>query len=99
MCGVNHFLYHADSFIGNMLMGTTRIQEGITPVSRMTKRAHGEKNPDMGITEDQVKIVENSMIPTTRALNVEEGKIGDIGKTAGPLDILYDPADIFLYLL
>jgi hypothetical protein len=53
----------------------------------------------MGITEDQVKIVENSMIPTTRALNVEEGKIGDIGKTAGPLDILYDPADIFLYLL
>jgi hypothetical protein len=46
-----------------------------------------------------VKIVENSMIPTTRALNVEEGKIGDIGKTAGPLEILYDPADIFLKFL
>ena len=48
----------------------------------------GKKNPDMGITEDQVKIVDNSMIQTTRALNVEEEKIGDVGKTADPLEIL-----------
>jgi hypothetical protein len=33
------------------------------------------------------------------ALNVEVEKIGDIGETAGPLEILYDPADIFLKVM
>ena len=56
----------------------------------------GKKNPGPGLTEDQVKIEENSMIQTTMALNVEVEKIGDIGRTADPLEILYDPADIFL---
>jgi hypothetical protein len=44
-----------------------------------------------------VKIEENSMIQTTRALNVEVEKIGDIGRTADPLELLYDPANTFLY--
>jgi hypothetical protein len=42
-----------------------------------------------------VKIEEKSIIQTTRALNVEVEKIGDIGRTAGPLELLYDSADIF----
>ncbi len=36
------------------------------------------------------------MIQTTRALNVDVEKIGDIGKTEDPLELLYNPADIFL---
>jgi hypothetical protein len=43
-----------------------------------------------------VKIEENSMIQTTRALNVEVEKIGDIGRTVDPLELLYDTADTFL---
>jgi hypothetical protein len=43
-----------------------------------------------------VKIEENSKIQTTRALSVEVEKIGDIGETADLLEILFDPADIFL---
>jgi hypothetical protein len=46
-----------------------------------------------------VKIEENSMIQTTRALNVEVEKIGDIGRTADPLELLYDTADTLLYSL
>lgn len=56
----------------------------------------GIKNPGMRITEDQAKIEEKSMIQTTMALNVEVEKIGDIGETADPLEILYYPADIVL---
>jgi hypothetical protein len=53
----------------------------------------GKKNPGLGIIEDQVKIEENSMIQTTRVLNVEAEKIEDIGRTADPLELLYDPAN------
>jgi hypothetical protein len=56
----------------------------------------GKKEPSLRIIEDQVKIEEKSIIQTTRALNVEVEKIGDIGRTADPLELLYDPADIFL---
>lgn len=59
----------------------------------------GKKYPGLGITEDHVKIEENSMIQTTRALNVEVEKIGDIGRTADPLEHLYDTADTFLNML
>jgi hypothetical protein len=44
-----------------------------------------------------VKIEENSMIQTTRAPNVEMEKIGDIGRTGDPLELLNDPANTFLY--
>jgi hypothetical protein len=60
------------------------------------ERLWGKKKTGLGIIEDQVKIEENSNIQTTRALNVEVEKIGDIGETAELLEILYDPADIFL---
>jgi hypothetical protein len=43
-----------------------------------------------------MKIEENTMIQTTKALNGEVEKIGDIGETADLLEISYDPADIFL---
>ena len=43
-----------------------------------------------------MKIDGNSMIHTTRVLNVEEEKTGDIGKTADLLEILFDSADIFV---
>ena len=56
-----------------------------------------KKVPRSGITEDQVKIEENSMIQTTRAPNVEMEKIGDIGRTGDPLELLNDPANTFLY--
>jgi hypothetical protein len=53
----------------------------------------------MRITVDQAKIEEKLIIQTTMALNVEVEKIGDIGETADPLEIIYYPADIFLLLL
>ena len=56
----------------------------------------GKRNPDIVITEDQVKIEENSTIQTTRALIAEVEKIGDMGETADPLEVSYDSADIFL---
>ncbi len=56
----------------------------------------GKKYPGLGITEDHMKIEENSMIQTMRALNVEVEKIGDIGRTADPLELLYYTADTFL---
>jgi hypothetical protein len=56
----------------------------------------GKKNPGLGITEDQVRIEENSIIQTTMALNVEVEKIGDIGETADILEI-YMILQIFLY--
>jgi hypothetical protein len=46
-----------------------------------------------------VKIEEKSIIQTTRALNVEVEKIGDIGRTADPLELLYDSADIFPFFI
>ncbi len=39
----------------------------------------GKKNSGGGITEDLVRIEENLMIQTTKALNGEVEKIGDIG--------------------
>jgi hypothetical protein len=56
----------------------------------------GKKNPGLGRTEGSMKIEENTMIQTTKALNGEVEKIGDIGETADLLEISYDPADIFL---
>jgi hypothetical protein len=56
----------------------------------------GKKNPGLSITEDQVRIEENSIIQTTMALNVEVEKIGDIGETADILEI-YMILQIFLY--
>jgi hypothetical protein len=55
-----------------------------------------KKYSGLGITEDQVKIEEHSMILTSKVPNVEVEKIGDIGETADLLDILYDPVDILL---
>lgn len=53
-----------------------------------------KKYSGLGITEDQAKIEEYSMILTTKVLNEEVKKIGDLGKTADLLEKLYDPADI-----
>jgi hypothetical protein len=54
------------------------------------------KYPGPGITEDQVKIEEYSMILTTKVLNGEVEKTGDIGETADLLESIYDPAVIAL---
>jgi len=56
----------------------------------------GKKSPGPGIIEDQSKIEEISMIQTTKPLNGEVEKTGDIGETADLLEISYIPADIFL---
>jgi hypothetical protein len=56
----------------------------------------GKKNPGQGRTEDYMKIEENSMIRTTKVLSGEVEKTGDVGETAGLLDISPDFADIFL---
>jgi hypothetical protein len=48
----------------------------------------GKKNPGLGMAEEQVTIEENSMTQTTRALIAEVEKIGDIGGTADPLEII-----------
>jgi hypothetical protein len=54
----------------------------------------GKKNPGLGRTEDQMKIEENTMIRTMKALNGDVEKTGDFGETADLLDILQGPADI-----
>jgi hypothetical protein len=46
-----------------------------------------------------MKIEENTMSQTTKALNGEVEKIGDTGETEDLLEISYDPADIFLLRL
>jgi hypothetical protein len=47
----------------------------------------GKKSPGPGIIEDQSKIEEISMIQTTKPLNGEVEKTGDIGETADLLEI------------
>jgi len=46
----------------------------------------GRENTDLGRTEGQAKIEENSMAQTMLVQNVEVDKIGDIGETADHLE-------------
>jgi hypothetical protein len=71
-----------------------RIDELITGLWADKEGLWKKKNSGLGITEDQAKIEEYSMILTTKALNEEVEKIGGLGETADLLEILYDPAEI-----
>jgi len=69
---------------------------GFQPLKDDNEGLWGKEKKGLGITDDQVKIEESSMIQTTRVLSVEVEKIGDIGRTADLLKTLFDPVDIFL---